>query len=117
MMYLEETFEEVKRASSQRREYVRCRVVIDASGVSFTHYRQGAQLLQLIAKTAQMHFPELIHSITIVNAPAVFAYIWGVVKWVFNERIQKKISICSANFEEELLRLQIDRSQLPACLG
>jgi hypothetical protein len=76
-----------------------------------------------IATALDANYPERVHKVIIVRAPALFATVWKLVQPLVDAGTQAKISIFAGGngpsdqpWLEEMLR-HIDLSQIPAYLG
>ena len=116
IMYLEATFHAVRQASRETGRYIRCRFITDASGRGLNHLRH-AGIMRVVTSVGQQNFPELIHTVSVVNAPGIFTTVWGAAKHLLAERIQKKVSVLGTTFLDDLSLMGIPPACLPAFLG
>ena len=96
-------------------------VIIDAAGWHiglFDSY--GFKFLKRTAETDEMHYPELLHRMIIVNAPRMLAAAWRVIRTWLDATTREKIHILSERDPEgtraKLLELA-EPHQLPAQYG
>jgi hypothetical protein len=73
-------------------------------------------LLKTIVDLNQKYYPERIHRIYVVNAPAFFQAAWAMIKLWLNERALSKIIIMGSDYKDVLNEI-IHHDQLPAYLG
>ncbi|KZP33543.1 CRAL/TRIO domain-containing protein [Athelia psychrophila] len=93
-----------------------CFVIVDLKGFSLSQFWQMKALARDSFQMSQDFFPETMGQLAIVNAPASFTFIWGIMKpWLSKETVAK-IDIMGADYREVLLGL-VDEESLPASLG
>lgn len=91
--------------------------IMDLSGVGRRHYnRPGLAYLKSLLHVTQLHYPEMMGNLWIVNAPTIFNLIWKIVKPWINEQTLSKICILGTNYKETLHK-HVDPAQLPDFLG
>jgi hypothetical protein len=63
-------------------------------------------------------FPEMLHTLVIINAPSFFNFVWNIIKRFLDANTTKRIEIYSspAKGQQRLLEL-IDQSELPSDYG
>ena len=102
-------------AAAKAREWS---VVIDAAGWHlglFDSY--GFKFLKQTATTDSSHYPELLSTMLIVNAPPVLAVAWRVIRTWVDEDTRQKIDILSSETSRARLHKMADPAQLPAQYG
>jgi hypothetical protein len=102
-------------AAAKAREWS---VVIDAAGWHlglFDSY--GFKFLKQTATTDSSHYPELLSTMLIVNAPPVLAVAWRVIRTWVDEDTREKIDILSSETSRARLHKMADPAQLPAQYG
>lgn len=117
IMYLEETFQDCRRASKQQQAYVRGLVVQDANGVGLPHLKNSGIMREVI-KVGQQNYPELIEKVLVVRAPLSMYTLWNFgVKWMLPERVKNKVTIVKSDFEPHLAKMGIVQRRLPVFMG
>ncbi len=76
---------------------VRCRLIIDAQGISIKAARHYS-VVKYLSDLGKANFPELTASITIVRAPKVFTQIWILAEKLMTPTMKKKIRILGNDF-------------------
>ncbi|KAI0292380.1 CRAL/TRIO domain-containing protein [Russula brevipes] len=90
--------------------------IIDLSGVSLGLIWSLRHHLQQASELATAHYPETLHTIAIVNAPAFFPTVWNWIKAWFDEGTRNKVHVLGPDSRESLLEL-IDADSLPQLYG
>ncbi|KAH9973921.1 CRAL/TRIO domain-containing protein [Russula compacta] len=90
--------------------------IIDLGGVSLGLMWSLRHHLQQASELATAHYPETLHRIAIVNAPAFFPTVWSWIKAWFDEGTRNKIHILGADPGQALLGF-IDADSLPQVYG
>ena len=91
--------------------------VMDLKGVGLRHLSSDVKrILGAITRTDQDNYPETLGKTLIINAPAVFRAIWGIVKPMLDVRTQAKIHVCASDYMPELVRW-VDPENIPSYLG
>jgi hypothetical protein len=117
IMYLEETFQDVRAASVSQGSYVRAKVVSDASGVGLAHVHHS-RFMRDVIKVGQQNYPECVESVLVVRAPRSMHTLWNFgVKWMLPERSKAKVQIAGSHFEAKLTEMGVSLSALPPFLG
>ncbi|KAF8583349.1 CRAL/TRIO domain-containing protein [Ramaria rubella] len=90
--------------------------VVDLKGFGVGQFWQAKHLVKDSFYLSQNYYPETMGRLMVVNAPASFTIIWGVVKrWLAPETIAK-VDILGTDYVDRLLE-HIDAENLPANLG
>ncbi len=63
------------------------------------------------------NYPEVVRTVSIVNAPAVFTAIWAVVSKFLDDGTRAKMSIHGTSFQKEVAAKGVNVQSLPAELG
>ncbi|CAK9091339.1 CRAL-TRIO domain-containing protein T23G5.2 [Durusdinium trenchii] len=97
-------------------------LVIDLAGFSMSHQIPVNQALPLARKFIPKlldGFPEILGSVTVINAPWLFNSVWSIIKPFLPERLLSKISINGSNSRSYLkkIRARFDDDQIPLALG
>mmetsp|Transcript_40101 Transcript_40101/g.106065 ORF Transcript_40101/g.106065 Transcript_40101/m.106065 type:complete len:128 (+) Transcript_40101:883-1266(+) len=96
-------------------------VIIDAAGWHiglFDSY--GFKFLKRMATTDAAHYPELLNTLVVVNAPSVLAFAWRVIKTWLDAETREKIEILAEKHPEAArvwLSKLAEPAQLPAQYG
>jgi len=72
--------------------------------------------LQQASELATAHYPETLHRIAIVNAPAFFPTVWSWIKTWFDEGTRDKVHVLGTDPGPTLLQF-IDADSLPQVYG
>lgn len=96
-------------------------VVVDAAGWHLGLFNWwGYQMLKQTATVDAAHYPELLHTMVVVNAPSMLAVAWRVISTWVDDETRRKIQIISERSPDkarEALKQLADASQLPAQYG
>ncbi|CAE8614546.1 unnamed protein product [Polarella glacialis] len=115
--HLEDMLQCARSASHRSCRIIRCRMIIDAQGISAAALWHR-KVIQRIISLGKAYFPEINASVTIVNAPAVFARLWVMVRSQLTPVMRRKICIVGSDFETGLLEHSgLQLADLPAFLG
>jgi len=91
--------------------------IVDLKGVGVKHlWKPGIDAFKQISEAVQVHTPEIIYKLYVLNAPNIFSTIYNLIKPIVDENTQRKIHVYGDNFKEALLE-EIDADQLPAYYG
>ena len=92
-------------------------MVIDVEGITLTKLVY-IRMIKSVLAIGKRYFPELTKSVTIVNAPWVFAKFYTLISPALTPVMRKKVCIVGSDFEEKLLEHgNIKKSSLPRMLG
>jgi len=117
LTHLEEMLQLGRAASSKHHKLVRCRLIIDGTGLGLGML-QYIPVLKLITGLGKAYFPETTASATIVNAPWVFARLFGAISPMLTPVMRAKVCILDTNFETGLSgHSGVDISVMPMDLG
>ncbi|XP_072044042.1 SEC14-like protein 2 [Amphiura filiformis] len=72
----------------------------------------GKQVLSMF----QLHYPELLRRMVLINCPKMFYVLWAAVKPFIREQTRQKMIIVGSNYQEALLSV-VPAEILPACYG
>jgi hypothetical protein len=75
-----------------------------------------AQFMKVISAVDERHYPEMMGSTFVINAPSLFPTIWRVTKPLLDPFTVKKIRVLGADYREALLS-NWDADQLPREYG
>lgn len=115
--HLEDILQTGRSASCKHRRIVRCRMIVDAHGISASALRYR-KTFRKILEAGKANFPEVNATVTIIRAPAIFARIFQVMRPNLTPVMQRKICILGDDFEQGLLEhAGVDLAALPAFLG
>eukprot|EP00004_Rigifila_ramosa_P011891 TRINITY_DN2547_c1_g2_i1.p1 TRINITY_DN2547_c1_g2~~TRINITY_DN2547_c1_g2_i1.p1 ORF type:complete len:272 (-),score=50.65 TRINITY_DN2547_c1_g2_i1:19-777(-) len=92
--------------------------LLDLKGGDFGP-RNISKFIDIIKQTTkidQMHYPERMQALVIINAPKVFPTIWNMIKSFVDEETRKKIVVCGDDYKAALLNL-FDPEFLPQEYG
>ncbi|KAL7577621.1 hypothetical protein ACA910_015140 [Epithemia clementina (nom. ined.)] len=107
-------------AKERNPDFVRCESinVVDLKGLSSNQLTSEAvECLRGAAKIAEF-FPETLHCMLILNAPAWFAMAWKIIKGFIDARTAKKIEVyASAEKGKRRLAELVDQSEIPSDFG
>lgn len=91
--------------------------IVDASGLGLRHLtREVRASLGKVMAIDQNNYPETLYHTCIINAPAAFRAIWGMVKPMLNARTQAKVEVCPKDYLPALKKW-IDEENIPTYLG
>lgn len=91
--------------------------ILDLKGVGLRHLTGDVKrVLARLTSIDQDNYPETLGKTLIINAPAVFKLLWGVVRPMLDVRTQAKIEVCPSNYLPVLLRW-VDAENIPEYLG
>ncbi|KAA1473730.1 CRAL/TRIO domain-containing protein [Dentipellis sp. KUC8613] len=90
--------------------------IIDLESVSLGTMWSLRHHLQQASELATAHYPETLHRIAVVNAPAFFPTVWGWIKAWFDEGTRTKVMVLGRNPGEQL-RTFIEPHNLPKAYG
>ncbi|CAL1279000.1 unnamed protein product [Larinioides sclopetarius] len=84
-----------------------------ANAISVKNIQYLLYLLKLFAD----HYPEILKTLTIINVPSYFAWLYAALKSIFPSSLTEKFRIYGADGWKELLLEEINSDDLPAYLG
>jgi len=114
---LEDVLQAGHAISVARKELVLGTVVIDVGGLPLSVVRYVG-LVRRFATVMNSYFPDLVGTIAIVNAPAVFAQIWKLAPLFLDPGSLRKVQILGRNFQKDLeAKTDVKVNDLPAFLG
>lgn len=116
--HLEDLLQCGRAASQRRNSVVRCRLIVDASGISMGQSFQRRNLVKGLLALGKAYFPEVNASVTVVRAPKVMAQVWTMVQPLLTPVMRAKVCILGDEFEAGLREHSgLELSALPAFLG
>lgn len=93
-------------------------VVVDLNGMSMSHATPSVYgALKKRVRLEEDNYPEVVRTVSIVNAPAVFTAIWAVVSKFLDNGTRAKMSIHGTSFHKEVTGRGVNVQSLPAELG
>lgn len=93
-------------------------VVVDLSGISMGHATSAVYgALKKRVRLEEDNYPEVVRTVSIVNAPAVFTAIWAVVSKFLDDGTRAKMSIHGTSFHKDVEGKGVNVKSLPAELG
>jgi hypothetical protein len=113
---LEGIFRTVRVCSALAGSFVKCLLILDMAGLSFSTIRHIGTIKSLIAFGPE-YFPEGVSKVLIVNAPRLFAGAWSLVSPLLPQRSRDKVSIWSSSQSLTAMLERVDRAELPVFLG
>ena len=115
--HLEDILQAGRAASIEQKKLVRARLIIDGSGLGLGTLAH-IKLIKNITAMGKSYFPEITASATIVNAPWIFAKIYGVVSPLLTEVMRRKVCILDEKFGPGLeAHCGLRQDDLPEFLG
>lgn len=115
--HLEDLLQTSRAASLRQQRLIRCRVIIDASGLNMSVLRQSKMMKTLIGM-GKRYFPEVSASITVLRAPKVFSYIYAAAQPLLTPVMRRKVCILGDHFDAGLWdHCGLSRNSLPEFLG
>ena len=97
MSHLEDLLQAGRAASIERKRLVRARLIIDGTGLGLGTLA-NLKLIKSVTSMGKAYFPETTASATIVNAPWIFARVWGVIRGLLTEAMRRKVCILDEDF-------------------
>ena len=82
-----------------------------------THHAWGVPLFKAMLDVTEPNFPERLSATYIVNAPAVFSWLYGMVKGFLNPGTAAKVQVFGASDDHLAALLASCRSTIPTDLG
>lgn len=118
LVTLEKIFDIFKEESEKRGKVVDQVVVIeDLDQLGMRHlWKPGIELFTEALSIYEAHYPEILKTGIVINAPRIFPIAFNLVKPFLSEETLKKIKILGKDYKEELLK-HIDADQLPVYYG
>lgn len=99
MSHLEDVLQAGRAASIERKQLVRARLIIDGTGLGLGTLA-NIKLIKSITSMGKAFFPETTASATIVNAPWIFAKVYGVISPLLTEVMRRKVCILDTHFQD-----------------
>jgi len=107
----------LERLGAETGHIVRTCKIMDLSGLGTKHLNtSGLGYFRELLHLSQIHYPEMLGRVYLVNSPWVFKFVWKIVKPWLNEQTLSKVVICGDDYQQVLLR-NIDSKNLPKYLG
>ncbi|KAI9318232.1 CRAL-TRIO domain-containing protein, partial [Dichotomocladium elegans] len=93
-------------------------VIFDCHHMGVRQFQMGAlHYLKAVVDIIQAYYPETLHRMYIVNAPAVLHTIWKIIKPWLEQRTADKVTILSHSETPKVLLEYIAPENLPSFLG
>lgn len=93
-------------------------IVVDLKGLTYKMiWKPAIDLLLKCLKELFNHYPECVHQIVVVNAPAMVSFGYRIVRSVLPATVQAKIRLASPADSLALLREHIDDAHIPHFYG
>lgn len=106
-----------KRRDEKKPPTCQCLIIEDLTGLGTQHlYPAGLSMFGKIVRVMEDHYPEILGSAIVINAPSIFTMIWNLVSKFFDERTRNKIHILGSDYIDTLKEL-MDEDQIPQELG
>jgi len=121
VQWFERAIEIFSKITTESKYYSQASIVFDFHGFA---YRQLAStgvismLIELI-QTFEANYPEILRVVWVINAPAIFNILWGIIKPFLTERTTSKIRIFGNDrnkWREDILAM-INEDNLPSAYG
>ncbi|KAG9285867.1 hypothetical protein G9A89_013292 [Geosiphon pyriformis] len=91
--------------------------IFDCEGMGFHYLNMAAMnMFRELIDLDQMHYPERLGKLFIVNAPFIFVSIWAIAKRWLEPRTLEKVHIFGKDYKKTLLE-HIPEENLPSFLG
>lgn len=103
VVHLEDALQSARAASLRAKRLVHARLIIDAMGFT-TSNLVYLNVVRRVLVLSQEYYPEVAASITVIRAPAAFAYLYTGLQMIMNQAMRRKISILGEDFEHGLRR-------------
>ncbi|CAB9526937.1 SEC14-like protein 5 [Seminavis robusta] len=92
----------------------RVTAVLDLKGLNRRHYHPSLILLaQKLMDPLEENYPHVIKKILVVNAPAIFDFVWGLVKHLVAPHLRLLMEVAKESETQDLLSRYIDLEVLP----
>jgi hypothetical protein len=114
--YLETAFRMVRAASCATGTLVKSTFVVDATGFSLSMLRHVG-LIKAFAAIGPPYYPEVTHSVIIVNAPRFASAAWAIIGPLMPKATREKVSVHSVSTSAAVLAQRFDLTELPGYLG
>lgn len=102
----------------QQRQVTKYTSVMDLSGLRRQHFSSASRtLLRRTSTISEVHYPESMGRMVVVNAPPVFALAWALLRPLLNDSTRRAVSVHRDDGRAEILRLvRGDASMVPRSL-
>lgn len=90
-------------------------VIVDCSGLSLS-VRKSIAVFRAIAAQAADNYPDSVHRLLVVNAPRIFASLFGLVKGFIDPNTRAKVQVIGVGSLHKLHAI-VPREALPPSLG
>jgi len=95
--------------------------IVDMEGYSYKElmYKPGLDYILQTQKIFDENYPEMLHSVIIINAPRVFSVLFNLVKPLISKETQAKMSVYGPNEDEwkAVIREKFDVTKFPKRWG
>ena len=118
--YVEWVAETLERLSLAAGRIVRYHVVYDMSGLGLKHMSSDfVFVMKAQTKLFQVHFAELLSTITVINAPSLFTAVFALVRPMMSAETLSKLSVIGCDRDAWRARLveMFPDASMPALLG
>eukprot|EP00997_Jenningsia_sp_PLL12_P008534 NODE_531_length_1638_cov_181.385777_g441_i0.p1 GENE.NODE_531_length_1638_cov_181.385777_g441_i0~~NODE_531_length_1638_cov_181.385777_g441_i0.p1 ORF type:complete len:380 (-),score=95.85 NODE_531_length_1638_cov_181.385777_g441_i0:224-1363(-) len=92
-------------------------IILDLAGLGWHQlYRPALEVIKAISALDQVHYPENMHRVFLINAPSVATAFWRIIQYWLNEQTKSKVIFLGTDYKTRLLE-DIDAENLPELLG
>lgn len=108
----------LRRTQETGRRIYKHIAVTDLKGLSPAHLSK--QLLRLVKRTMAYHecaYPETLHNLYIVNAPALFTFAYKLIRPWMHPLTASKVRVLGRSYLQQFKQDGIEADQIPAFLG
>ncbi|CAJ1389052.1 unnamed protein product [Effrenium voratum] len=113
---LEDMLHSAHVASVKKQRLVRGSTIIDASGLRLSVIQYIAEYKPWL-DIMNNDYPDLVRSVVVLNAPAVFVQIWKVLSVLISPLTREKVRIVGSDYTQLLQEQGLDLDSLPVFLG
>ncbi|CAG7721231.1 unnamed protein product [Allacma fusca] len=118
VQWFERVLDICDQMSTKEKFYSQLCVVFDFEGFEYKQLASKAVISMVIEliQIFEANYPEILRVVWIVNAPAIFNVLWGVIKPFLTERTNSKIRIFGSNknkWRTDILNM-IDEDNIPS---
>jgi hypothetical protein len=115
--HVEDMYQCVQSLSQQQKKPVQSHIIIDAANVGITDIPNVVRF-QHLTEFAQETYPYCSKTVSFIRAPAMFSFVFKVVKPLLSKHIRENVRIFTSDFKEDLKeRTGIDVATLPQRFG
>ncbi|XP_072043618.1 SEC14-like protein 2 [Amphiura filiformis] len=92
-------------------------IICDMAGMEEQGFwKPGMDFGKQVLSMFQLHYPELLRRMVLINCPKMFYVLWAAVKPFIREQTRQKMIIVGSNYQEALLSA-VPAEILPVCYG